>query len=188
MMLKPFGILALLSICVYSAYYLLTQYYLQTDVQVKPSIERPLFTGTHVKSTNYNDQGIRSYELNSVHLEHYQQLDETHFSEPVLWTYREGIEQKWRVSSDFAVLKSNRILNMTGHVKIFNLLPDAQIKIINTEKLTLDLVTQDFWSNTPTDISGIGFRTQGERVKGNFGSHQMELIEQVNSTYETKIK
>lgn len=188
MMLKSFGIFALVSICGYLTYDVITQYYGQTDIQVSPDAEKPLFTASDVKSTKYNREGIRSYRLESVHLEHYQQLDETHFNEPVLWTYRNGVEQNWRIRSDFAVLENNRILKMTGHVKIFNLLPEAQIKIINTDKLTLDLVTQDFWSDTPTDITGVGFRTQGERAKGNFGSHQMELIEQVNSKYEAKIK
>lgn len=188
MTLKPLGVLALLITCTYSTYYLLTQYYWQTETQVTPDAENPLFTAYQVKSTNYNASGIRSYVLDSIRLENYQELDETHFNEPVLWTYRDGTEKEWRISSDFAVLKNNRILTMTGRVKLVNLLPEAQIKIVNTDILTLDLITQDFWSNTQTDISGVAFQTQGERVKGNFGSHQMELVEKVNSIYETKIK
>ncbi len=141
-----------------------------------------------MESTSYNAKGIRSYRLESEHIEHFQKIDETHFNEPVLWTYSDGKEEEWRVSSNFAVLEGNRTLVMTGKVRIFNLLPDAQIKVVTTEQLTLDLVTRDFWSDTETDITGVSLQTRGEKSKGNFGTHQMELIDQVKSRYEPKSK
>ncbi|WP_028023126.1 LPS export ABC transporter periplasmic protein LptC [Enterovibrio calviensis] len=186
MTLQRLGVVILLAVCGYAGYYLLNQHYWQDEVQITPDAEKPLFTAENVKSTSYTEQGIRSYTLDSTHLEHYQQLDETHFNEPVLWTYSNGTEEEWRMSSEFAILENNHILVMTGRVRIFNLLPDAQIKVVTTEKLTLDLSSRDFWSDTETEITGTGLQTRGLRAKGNFGSHQMELIEQVKSRYETK--
>lgn len=186
MTLQRLVMLVLLAVCGYTGYYLLTQHYWEDDVQVAPDAEKPLFTAENVNSTTYNAQGLRSYRIESVHIENYQQLDETHFNEPVLWTYSNGEEEEWRVSAEFAVLEDTQTLVMKGRVRIFNLLPDAQIKVITTEQLTLDLVTRDFWSDTETEITGVGLQTRGERVKGNFGSHQMELIEQVKSRYEQK--
>ncbi|CZF78361.1 MULTISPECIES: LPS export ABC transporter periplasmic protein LptC [Grimontia] len=184
MILQRLGIVALLAVCGYTGYYLLTQHYWEAEIQVAPDAEKPLFTADNINSTTYNMQGIRTYRIESVHVENYQQLDETHFNEPVLWTYSNGEEEEWRVSSEFAVLEDTKTLVMTGRVRIFNLLPDAQIKVVTTEELTLDLVTRDFWSDTETEITGVGLQTRGERVKGNFGSHQMELIDQVKSRYE----
>ncbi|MEI8611258.1 LPS export ABC transporter periplasmic protein LptC [Enterovibrio sp. Hal110] len=186
MMLQRLCIVALLGICSYAGYYLLGQHYLDTETQVTPDAEKPLFTGDDIKSTSYNEQGIRSYTLDSSHIEHYQKLDETHFNEPVLWTFSDGIAEEWRVSSNFAVLENGRYLVMTGRVRIFNLLPNAHIKVVTTDELTLDLTSRDFWSDKETEITGVGFQTHGQRVKGNFGSHQMELIEQVKSRYEQK--
>lgn len=188
MILKRFCLLLLIGLCSYLGYYLFSQYYWKKDIQIAPNLEKPLFTAENVSSSSYSNEGIRSYKLNSIHLEYYEKLDETHFNEPILWTYKNGIAQEWQVSSNFAVLKGDNILNMIGQVKILNLLPDAQIKTVNTERLTLNLTTQDFWSETDTDILGVGFQSNGKRVKGNFGSHQMELIEQVNSKYEPKTK
>ncbi|KXF80048.1 LPS export ABC transporter periplasmic protein LptC [Enterovibrio coralii] len=188
MIFRHLGVILLLAICGYAGYYLLGQHYWQEDVQVAPDAEKPLFTSENVASTSYTQSGIRNYLLKSAYLEHYQKLDETHFNEPVLWTYKDGIDEEWRVSSDFAVLDNNQILVMTGRVRIFNLLPDAQIKVVTTDELTLDLKTRDFWSDKETEITGVGLQTRGERVKGNFGTHQMELIEQVKSRYEPEKK
>ncbi|WP_407331489.1 LPS export ABC transporter periplasmic protein LptC [Enterovibrio sp. 27052020O] len=188
MILQRLGMVVLLAVCGLTGYYLLNQHYWQTETQVAPDAEKPLFTAEDVKSTTYNEQGIRSYTLDSTHLEHYQQIDETHFNEPVLWTYSDGTNEEWRISSEFAVLENKHILVMTGRVRIFNLLPDAQIKVVTTEKLTLDLTSNDFWSDMETEITGTGLQTSGLRAKGNFGTHQMELIEQVKSRYEPKTK
>lgn len=185
MIFKRLMMLILFFICAYSAYYLITQNDNQENKQRDRDTEIPLFTAETVESTNYNEDGIRSYALESVYLEHYIEIDETHFNEPVLWTYRDGVAQEWRITSDFAVLKGSRIMTMTGNVKIYNLLPDTQIKTITTQELTLDLSTRDFWSKTKTNILGVGFTSEGKTMKGNFGSHQMELIKEVKSKYET---
>lgn len=185
MIFKRLMMLILFFICGYSGYYLLIQKDSKEKQQVKSNTEKPLFTAEHVESTNYDEEGIRSYALESVYLEHYIDVDETHFNDPVLWTYRDGIAQEWRITSKFAVLKNSRMMTMTGDVKIFNLLPDTQIKTITTQELTLDLSTRDFWSKTKTNILGVGFTSEGKTMKGNFGSHQMELIKEVMSKYES---
>ncbi len=185
MIFKRLCMLALLSVCGYSTYYLFIQHDKRSGQRDSSDTEKPLFTAEKVKSTSYTEQGERNYKLDSIYLEHFLERDETHFKKPILWTYQDGTNQEWRLTSHFAVLKNNRTMTMKGNVKIYNLLPDSRIKSISTEELTLDLVTRDFWSKTKTDILGVGFRSNGNQMKGNFGLHQMELIEQVNSKYET---
>lgn len=186
MILQRLGIVALIAICSLAGYYLLDKHVWVNDVQVEPDAEKPLFTGEALLTTQYNAQGTRTYTIESEHLEHYQKIDETHFNEPVLWTYTNGKDEEWRISSNYAVLENKELLVMTGNVRIFNLLPDATIKHVVTETLTLDLKSRDFWSKTPTTITGVGFQTEGQRVNGNFGSHQMELMEEVKGRYETR--
>ena len=79
------------------------------------------------------------------------------------------------------------MLIMTGDILIHNLLPNAQLKVITTNKVTLNLATRDFWTDSETHISGINFTTRGNRAKGNFGSHTAELLEKVETVYESKI-
>ncbi|WP_150138248.1 LPS export ABC transporter periplasmic protein LptC [Candidatus Enterovibrio escicola] len=188
MILRHLGRIALLVICGFTGHYLLSQYHLESETKVKLDAEEPLFTADNIKSTRYNEHGMRSYTLNSIHVKHYQKLDETHFHKPTLWTYNDSTVEEWRIHSDFAVLDSSNYLNMTGHVRIFNLLPNARMAIIKVDKLTLNLTTRDFWSETETEITGVGFQIRGQRAKGNFISHQMELTDQVKSKYAPDIE
>ncbi|OOF12481.1 LPS export ABC transporter periplasmic protein LptC [Salinivibrio sp. PR5] len=184
-MMQRLSMLVLIVLCALTGYYLLSQHVWERAVQVEPDAEKPLFTGEQIKTVQYNADGIRSYTVDAEHLEHYANIDETHFNEPVLWTYHNGKDEEWRISANYAVLSDKHILTMTGKVRIFNLLPNAQIHSVATETVTLDLTTRDFWSDRPTTITGVGFQTEGQRVKGNFGNHQMELLNDVKGRYET---
>ena len=184
-MTRRFGLFVLIVLCALSGYYLLVQHRWQQVQQVTPDAEKPLFTGEDIETVQYNADGVRSYTVQAEHLEHYAKIDETHFNEPVLWTYQDGQDEEWRVSANYAVLSDEHLLTMTGNVRIFNLLPNAQIDSVTTDSVTLNLTTRDFWSDSPTTITGTRFQTTGKRVKGNFGSHQMELLDDVKGRYET---
>lgn len=188
MILRRLGMLTLLGICCFASYYLFDRYYDTAPSQVTPDAEQPLFTADNINTTQYDEWGVRNYNLHSIHLEYYKKRDETHFSKPILWTFHQGKEKEWRVISDVAVLRKKHILTMSGNVKIYNLLSDAQITLITTDELILDLTTRDFWSDEITEIMGERTFSRGERVTGNFGSHQMDMIEKVNSIYEAKNK
>ncbi|OOE61132.1 LPS export ABC transporter periplasmic protein LptC [Salinivibrio sp. IB282] len=184
-MTRRLGLLLLVVLCSVSGYYLLVQHGWQQVQQVTPDAEKPLFTGEAIQTVQYDADGVRSYTVHAKHLEHYAKIDETHFNEPVLWTYKAGTEEEWRVSADYAILSDDHLLTMTGNVRIFNLLPNAQIDSVATDSVTLNLTTRDFWSESPTTITGTRFQTKGKRVKGNFGNHQMELLDDVRGRYET---
>ncbi|RXJ71922.1 LPS export ABC transporter periplasmic protein LptC [Veronia nyctiphanis] len=184
MTLQRFATLVLLVICSGLGYYLYNTHIAYQPQQVEPNAEKPLFAGEKVKSTSYDASGIRSYSIQSSSLEYYSKLGETHFNEPVLWTYKDGADEEWRISANFAVLKDKTLLEMTGRVRIFNLLPDAKIKVVSTESLTLDLAKQDFWTQDAIEIIGNGFQTEAASAKGNFGSYSIDLIGNVKSRYE----
>ncbi len=173
----------LLGICLAAGYYLYQKHW-DDGQQIEPDAESALFSAEGVTSTSYDEKGNRSYRLQSSNIEYFQQQDETHLHQPVLHTYTDGITPEWELRANSAVLEKNHLLIMSGNVTIMNLLESVQIKQIATEQLTLDLLSRDFWSNVTTYISGVNFETQGDWIKGNFGSHQMELLQQVKSKYE----
>ncbi|MFD2178830.1 LPS export ABC transporter periplasmic protein LptC [Veronia pacifica] len=187
MTFQRFATLVLLIVASWLGYYLYGVHYAQQDEQIEPDAEKPLFAGENVKSTSYDTAGKRSYSIKSTSLEYYSKLGETHFNEPVLWTFKDGDDEEWRISANFAVLKDKNILEMKGRVRIFNLLPESSIKTISTETLTLDLTSQDFWSDSDIEITGEGFQTSAKRAKGNFGSYKMDLTGTVKSRYEPNI-
>ena len=147
----------LLIICVWTGYYLLESNW-QADIQIEPDAEKPLFTGSEVSNTAFTESGIRSYQIDSDHLEHFSKSGDTDFVKPVLWVYRNGENTEWRISSNTARLDKHQVLQMTGNVRIFNLLPESAIKVIQTDNLRLDLISKDFDTQDHVVITGTAFQ------------------------------
>ncbi|KLV06384.1 MULTISPECIES: LPS export ABC transporter periplasmic protein LptC [Photobacterium] len=174
---------ALLVVCGWAGYYLLDKHW-QEDVQVTPDAEKPLFTGSAVVNTTYNESGQRSYQIDASYLEHFSQSGNTNFVEPVLWVYREGTETEWRISASEARLDKDHVLQMTGNVRIFNLLPASAIKVIQTETLRLDLVSKDFDTPDHVTITGDAFQNEGTGLQGNMDRSIATLLKNVKGRYE----
>ncbi|PSW18467.1 LPS export ABC transporter periplasmic protein LptC [Photobacterium sanctipauli] len=173
----------LIAICAWTGYYLLDKHW-QEDVQVAPDAEKPLFTGSSVVNTAFNESGLRSYQIDADYLEHFSNSGNTDFVEPVLWVYRDGTETEWRISSNTARLDKDHVLQMTGNVRIFNLLPESAVKVIQTDTLRLDLVSKDFDTPDHVTITGDAFQNEGTGMKGNMDRSIATLLENVKGRYE----
>lgn len=187
MSLKFLSGMALIAISAYCGYTLLEKHYWQPKSdQIAPDLALPLFTAKQIKTTNFSENGIRNHLLSAELVEYIRQKDETYFEHPKLITFENGTKEAWQIFADEAVLKDKSLLIMQGNVKIFNLLPNAQIKIVKTDALSLNLINQDFWSTHPTTIEGVQIYSSGEQLKGNFSDHQIELLGNTQSHYENK--
>ncbi|MGF1725793.1 LPS export ABC transporter periplasmic protein LptC [Photobacterium nomapromontoriensis] len=173
----------LLMVCAWTGYYLLDKHW-QEEIQVAPDTEKPLFTGSVVANTAFNDQGMRSYQIEANYLEHFSKSGNTDFVEPVLWVYREGTETEWRISANTARLDKNQVLQMTGNVRIFNLLPTSAIKVIQTDTLRLDLISKDFDTPDHVIITGDAFVNEGTGMQGNMDRNIATLLKNVKGRYE----
>ncbi|KLV06185.1 hypothetical protein ABT56_09060 [Photobacterium aquae] len=173
----------LLVVCAWTGYYLLDKHW-EEDVQVAPDAEKPLFTGNTVTNTSYNEAGLRSYQIDASYLEHFNQSGNTDFVDPVLWVYRDGDETEWRISADKARLDKDHVLQMTGHVRVFNLLPQSALKVIQTDNLRLDLISKDFDTPDPVKITGEHFENEGIGLKGNMDRSIATLLNNVKGRYE----
>lgn len=173
----------LLLICAWTGYNLLEKHW-QGDVQVEPDAEKPLFSGRAVVNTAFNESGLRSYQIDSDHLEHFSKSGDTDFVKPVLWVYRDGTDTEWRISSNTARLDKNQVLQMNGNVRIFNLLPASAIKVIQTDSLRLDLISKDFDTPDQVTITGSAFQNEGTGMKGNMDRSVATLLKNVKGRYE----
>ncbi|WP_299019190.1 LPS export ABC transporter periplasmic protein LptC [uncultured Photobacterium sp.] len=173
----------LLVVCAWTGYYLLDKYW-QDDIQIEPDAEKPLFTGNAIINTSYNESGLRSYQIDSDYLEHFSKTGDTDFIEPVLWVYKNGSETEWRISSSAARLDKNQVLQMNGNVRIFNLLPESAIKVIQTDSLRLDLINKDFDTPDQVLITGSAFQNEGTGMKGNMERSVATLLKNVKGRYE----
>ncbi len=73
---------------------------------------------------------------------------------------------------------------MTGNVRIFNLLPESAVKVIQTESLRLDLISKDFDTPDHVFITGASFQNEGTGMKGNMERSVATLLKNVKGRYE----
>lgn len=183
MTLKRLLYALLLMICALTGYYLLEKHW-QSDIQIESDTKKPLFTGSVVSNTAFTETGIRSYQIDSDYLEHFGKSGDTDFVNPVLWVYRDGENTEWRISSKTARLDKYQVLQMTGNVRIFNLLPESAIKVMRTDNLRLNLITKDFDTPDHVVITGTAFQNEGTGMKGNMDRSVATLLKNVKGRYE----
>lgn len=173
----------LAAIIVFSGYYLLTNQE-QTEVQIAPSAEVPQFTGVNVTNTNFDQEGVRNYQITSDQLEYYAESGNTIFDNIVLYVYREGITEEWQVVSNVGVLNKKHQLVLTGNVVATNLLPGASFNTMTTDKMIIELDSKDFNTDVEVTLTGPLFVNVGQAMKGNLGDNEAILFNSVQGIYE----
>lgn len=183
MTLKHLFITILLLISSWSAYYL---YYesVKSDVQVNPDQKVPVFTGQDISNNNYNESGVRNYQINAKALARFAKTGETSFTAPHLFVFEHGETKEWEIRSDFGVLNNKHELYLTGNVTIKNLLPEAAFNTMKTDSINIKLTTKDFMTEDVVSLVGSTFETTGVGIKGNFAHQQATLLENVQGIYE----
>lgn len=176
--------LVLIFVCSWSAYYLFDKEGGQT-VQVAPNVELPMFSGTKLDNISYNQEGIRSHQIESSHLDHYSKSGDTIFENPILSVFRDGHTIEWQITARRAVMSEEQVLTLYDNVVVKNLLPGASFDTMVTDKFIIDLVSRDFHTETPVQMNGPQFKTEGQAMKGNFDSNTATLFDNVQGRYET---
>ncbi|MFA0078966.1 LPS export ABC transporter periplasmic protein LptC [Vibrio artabrorum] len=176
--------LILIFIACWSTYYLFDKQQTST-IQVPPNVELPSFSGKSLNNISYSQTGIRSYLVESTYLEHYSEVGDTHFQNPALSVYRDGQTIEWRITADRAIMDKNQVVTFYGNVVAKNLLPEASFDTMTTDKMVVELTSRDFYSETPVHMIGTFFETEGQAMKGNFGTNNATLFNSVQGRYET---
>ena len=176
--------LILLFIASWSAYYLYDKEQ-STAIQVAPNLELPVFSGRNLDNISYDQAGIRSYQIESSHLEHYSKSGDTIFENPVLSVFRDGHTIEWQMIARRAVLDEDQTLTLYDNVIVKNLLPEASFDNMTMDKLVVELTSRDFHSESTVRLIGPLFETEGQAMKGNFDSNTATLFETVQGRYET---
>ncbi|MEH0741841.1 LPS export ABC transporter periplasmic protein LptC [Vibrio cholerae] len=184
MTLTRIGYLLLLLVVAISAYTLINKQQ-SYDIQVDPDTELPMFSGQGLENTSYNEQGIRSYVITSIHLDHFAQSGDTVFQSPVLKVYRDGTVQEWEVTAKRGVLTKDHVLTLYEDVLTTNLLPDSGFDTLSTDTMSIQLDNRDFWADNQVTLVGPQFETVGQAMKGNFADNNATLYKHVQGRYET---
>ena len=183
MTLKHLFTITLLMISSWSAYYLYDKY-VQNEQQVTPNQQVPVFTGKMISNNNYDENGVRNYQINAKELARYAQSGETNFTTPHLFVFKDGEQKEWEIISDVGVLNKKHELYLTGNVTVRNLLPEAAFETMTTDSIKIELTTKDFTTEDVVSLVGTTFQTTGVGMKGNFANQQTTLLENVQGIYE----
>ncbi len=84
-------------------------------------------------------------------------------------------------------LTNDRMLYLYGHVEVNALVPDSQLRRITTDNAQINLVTHATSEDLVT-LYGTTFNSSGLKMRGNLRSKNAELIEKVETSYETQNK
>lgn len=183
MTLKHLFMTILLMISTWSGYYLYYEY-TKNGQQIVPDQQVPVFTGRNTSNNNYDENGVRNYQINAKALERFAKTGETNFITPHLFVYQDGKVKEWEIISDIGVLNKKHVLYLSGNVIVKNLLPEAAFETMTTDSLTIELSTKDFMTEDVVNLVGPTFETTGVGMKGNFTSQQATLLKNVQGIYE----
>lgn len=146
------------------------------------------YTGNQMTTMVYDIVGKPQYFAKAQEIKRYEVTERTEFIKPFLDLFdRETALKQWKVSADYAELTKTKQLNLQGNVKIESLDSQSRLQKIETDKLSVDLNTQDISSESVVKSQGMGFTTTGRGLTGNLKKQVATLLHDVKTYIEPTI-
>lgn len=156
----------------------------QRDTQTVIDDSEPSSQSQHTVTVAFNPVGQLSYKLVAENVQNFSAQELTWFTTPVMTMFGDNTVATWTVRADRAKLTNDKMLYLYGHVEVDSLTPDAQLKKIRTDNAQVNLITLDISSDDEVTLSGVGFTSNGMKMRGNLRDKTAELIEKVRTSYE----
>lgn len=144
----------------------------------------PDFIAEALKSDIYTETGQLSHAIVADRMEHYSNLEVTHFELPNYTLHPKNSESPWQLSAKEATLyKNNRvILNNRVHLRATD--ENSLIQEIHCKYLELDLKTNIISSEQTVMVQGKDFTMYGSGLIIDLNTKQMTLTEHVRTIYK----
>ncbi|MCT8636691.1 LPS export ABC transporter periplasmic protein LptC [Glaesserella parasuis] len=144
------------------------------------------YIGQKISTSAYDLNGKPQY-FAQAEVKRYENTQRTEFLKPLLNLFdAESALKQWQVEADYADVTKDKILNLRGNVKINSLDPTSRLQKIEAEVLSIDLNTQDIFSDSTVKSTGIGFTSTGIGLKGNLRKQTATLTKDVKTYIEPK--
>lgn len=148
----------------------------------------PEYVGNRMSTSVYDLKGNPQYFAQADEIRRFESNERTEFSKPFIELFaKDSTAKQWKVSADYAEITKEKILNLSGNVKLDALDPTSRLQQISTDKLTVDLNTQDIFTESVVKSVGSGFTTTGVGLKGNLKQQIATLQKDVKSYIEPTI-
>lgn len=146
------------------------------------------YVGHKLSTTVYSLAGTKQYFAQADEIKRYETTEKTEFTKPLIELFsEENGSKQWKMSADFAQVSKEKMLHLTGNVKLNALDPSSRLQQISTDTLTVDLTTQDISTESKVVSVGSGFTTTGIGLKGNLKQQVATLQKEVKSYIEPTI-
>ena len=148
----------------------------------------PEYVGEKMETTVYDLQGKPQYFAQAQEIKRYETTERTEFFNPLLNLFNaETALKAWKVTADKAEVTKEKILNLTGNVKIESLEPTSRLQKIEADSLSIDLATHDVSTDSVVKSQGLGFTTTGTGLVGNLKKQVATLTKDVKTYIEPTV-
>ncbi|MFA9499518.1 LPS export ABC transporter periplasmic protein LptC [Mannheimia sp. E30BD] len=149
---------------------------------------QPEYVGNKMSTTVYDLKGNPQYFAQASEIKRYESTERTEFFKPFIELFaKDSTQKQWKVSADYAEITKEKMLNLKGNIKLDALDPTSRLQQITTDTLTVDLNTQDIFTESEVKSIGSGFTTTGVGLTGNLKQQVATLKKDVKSYIEPTI-
>ncbi|MWN04958.1 lipopolysaccharide export system protein LptC [Gilliamella bombicola] len=150
--------------------------------------DKPIYQSDEMLTDIYDLSGELVYKIESSHVRHYDDSDNTEFDLPNFTIYDQQNVATWHIKAKKATLTSNKFLYLYHDVQLDNLTQEAQLKQVKTDNAVVDLTSQLVTSKDPVIINGVGFYSTGIGLAGDLRAKTANILENVKTYYNTEAK
>lgn len=148
----------------------------------------PEYTGEKMTTMVYDLNGKPQYFAEATEIKRFETTERTEFLQPLLNLFDSTTALKqWKVTADYAEITKEKVLHLKGNVKIEGLAPDSRLNLIETDTLSVNLVTQDITTDSVVKSKGMGFTTTGTGLVGNLKKQVATLTKNVKTYIEPTV-
>ena len=148
----------------------------------------PDYTGRRMSTAVFDLEGKPEYYAEAEEIKRYEESEKTEFTNPLVNLFDKLTALKqWKLSADHAEINAERILTLSGNVTLQALEPTSKLQRIETDHLSVNLTTQDVFTDSEVKSQGLGFTTTGVGLKGNLKQQVATLLKDVKSYIEPTV-
>ena len=144
----------------------------------------PDFIAESLKSAIYNQDGKLSHEIEADRMEHYTELEFTHFELPNYTLYPKNAASPWQVKAKEATLYNNNRVILKNTIRITSTEKNSFIKEVHGKTLELDLTTNIISSSQEVIVYGRNFTMYGSGLIIDLNTTEMTLTEHEKTIYK----
>jgi lipopolysaccharide export system protein LptC len=146
------------------------------------------YVGERMNTNVYDLKGQLQYAAEASEVKRYETTERTEFFKPFLKLFDQVDKlNQWKVSADYAEISKEKMLRLSGNVKIEALEAASRLQKIETDELNVDLNTQDVFTDSQVKTLGMGFTTMGTGLRGNLKQQTATLTKDVKTYIEPTV-